>query len=371
MSTVSRWVLPAYISDSKHSTDPIKFDLTKALKTILNNAVWERKIKYGFETGLKDTKVEDIKQASIVIHPRFFSGIVYKDRISTIVEDVCGNIPEYLDVENYKKWSHRLGVVIIEVEYHTDIDCIPTEKDITEDEIPHFNKDFIHVYHRYAAVLEELTSLFLATLHLTFPTSSLMGLSDQVNDGLFVIKQNEMVYGAMKESDSFMHEVLIEFDKISNIKNNLDGLSKVWHYNLWSLKRYLVAVESNQTTMDNLLDLIYALEGLFEKSTSSDFVKMMCLVQLCKRKTEARKIKSILDLAYRIRNEIAHGGHYYDAFDKVKLNGKEILAQDVYWELKGVLAVMIIKAISKLLSKKEMKNLRFNEDDLINKVFTS
>ena len=95
----------------------------------------------------------------------------------------------------------------------------------------------------------------------------------------------------------------------------------------------------------------------------------MCVLNLCNSKKEARALKNQLDLAYKIRNEIAHGGLSYDPFDKVKLEGIEILVQNVYWQTKRVVAVMLIKAISKLLHNRDLKNLRFNIDDFINLTF--
>ena len=80
-------------------------------------------------------------------------------------------------------------------------------------------------------------------------------------------------------------------------------------------------------------------------------------------------MKGLLDLAYRIRNDIAHGERSYDPYDRVKLNGKETLAQMIYWKMKNVVAVMIIEAISKLIHNEDMRNLRFNADDLIELTF--
>lgn len=80
-------------------------------------------------------------------------------------------------------------------------------------------------------------------------------------------------------------------------------------------------------------------------------------------------MKDLLDLAYRIRNDIAHGERSYDANDLVKLEGKEIRAQMVYWKMKSIVAVMLIKAISKLIDNEGMKNLRFTTDDFINLAF--
>lgn len=80
-------------------------------------------------------------------------------------------------------------------------------------------------------------------------------------------------------------------------------------------------------------------------------------------------MKSLLDVAYRIRNDIAHGERSYDPYDYVKLDGKETLAQMIYWKMKTIVAVMMIKGISKLLNNPEMRNLRFNTDDFINLTF--
>ena len=84
---------------------------------------------------------------------------------------------------------------------------------------------------------------------------------------------------------------------------------------------------------------------------------------------EAKRIKNLLDLAYRLRNDIAHGERSYDPYDFITLDGKEILAQDVYWKMKNIVAFMIIKGISKLIANKDMKSLRFTEDDLITLIF--
>ena len=80
-------------------------------------------------------------------------------------------------------------------------------------------------------------------------------------------------------------------------------------------------------------------------------------------------MKNMLDLAFRIRNEIAHGSTYYNGFEKMKLNGKDILAQNIYWEMKYLVCRMLIKATSKLINTPNMKNLIFKKDDLFNLVY--
>lgn len=369
--TITRWIVPCYFTEEGHKTDPIEIDLTSHLKLMLKNEVWNRKFDFGFSTGLKNTNLSEIDNAKAKIFPRFISGYVNEKRIPDLIEQECGKFPTHLKLKDYKNWSHQLGFVLFEITYNISTNNIPTKKDLTEDIIPHYETDFIEKYHQKLAVLKELASFLLAGLHLSFPTESIMMRTDNpINDGIFQIKSGRTTYACKVSSNAFMHEILIETSKLSsNVKPNLDGLASVWHYNLWSLKRYLNAVESDQLSMDNLLDLLFALEGLFDKSTSSDFVKSMCLVTLCRNRKEARKMKNLLDVAYSIRNEIAHGGQSYDPYDKVKLEGKETLAQMIYWKVKPIVAVMIIKAISKLLNDKNMKNLRFNSDDFVNLTF--
>ena len=371
MTTISRWVVPSYFTEEKHKTEELIFDLTDHLKLILTNEVWNRKFDYGFSSGLKNTNQTEIKSAKIRVYPRFISGYVNELRIPELIENVCGKIPTHLKVKSYKEWSHNIGFSIIEIEYNTKTNNIPTKKDLTDDYIPHYDMDFVEKYHQHMAVLKELASFFLAGLHLSFPTQSVMTRNDTpLNDGFFQIRSGNKNYASKVATNAFMHEIFIETSKKSNIEINLKGLASVWHYDLWPLKRYLKAVESDQISMDNLLDLIYALEGLFEKNTSSDFVKSMCILSLCKTRKDAKKMKSLLDVAYRIRNDIAHGERSYDPYDYVKLQGKETLAQMIYWQMKSIVAVMMIKGVSKLLKNAEMRNLRFNTDDFINLTFS-
>lgn len=370
MSTISRWVVPAYFSEENKKTEPIIFDLTEHLKLILKNEVWNRKFDYGYSLALKNTDFQDINSAKVKIFPRFFHGRVNEKRISELVEKECGKFPSHFKIKNYKDWSYQIGFAIIEVEYRQSTKKIPTKKDLTIDIIPHYEREFLGEYNRQLEVLKELSAFFLAGLHLSFPTTSIMMSDDNpVNDGFYQIISGNRQYISKVSTNVYMHEVLIETSKKSVVEVNLEGIASIWHYNLWSLKRYLSAVESDRVTMDNLSDLIYSLEGLFGHNTSSEFIKMTCILLNCKSKKEAIALKNLLNCAYSIRNEIAHGGYSYQPFEKVKLGGKDVLAQDVYWQVKSLVANMIIKAISKLIQNTDIKNLGFNFDDFINRIF--
>jgi len=207
MGTVSRWVLPCYYNDSKHSTEPIKIDLTHNLKLILSNEVWNRKFEYGFNSGLKNTDKDDIQSASIIIFPRFISGMVNETRIPDLIEKYCGQLPDYLKIINYKNWSHNIGFSIIEIKYNSQLKTIPVKKDFAG-YIPNWDMGFIESYHRHFAVLKEMKFFFLAGLQLTFPTTSVVISNDhQINDGFFQINSGKRKYASVKSSSSFMHEV--------------------------------------------------------------------------------------------------------------------------------------------------------------------
>lgn len=369
MSTFTRWVVPCYFTEEKYQTDPIEFDLTEHLKLILSNEVWNRKFDFGYGQALKNIDPKEITNAKILVFPRFISGYVNKNRIQQLIDKYCDIISGQTACDSYKNWSHQIGFAIIEIQYSFEIDNFPIY-DETDEFPPKYDRQFITYYHQNKAALEELAFFFLAALHLSFPSSSIM-LPDEnpLIDGFYQLMSNGKMHLRRKGSNAFMHQVLIETSKISNVHSNLKGLASVWHYNLWPLQRFLKAIESDQLTMDNLLDLLYSLEGLFRKSTSSEMIKTMCIVTLCSTKKEAKRIKEVLDTSYKIRNDIVHGERSYDSNDPIKIGGEGTIAEIVFWELKVIVARMLIKAISKLMKDSQLRNLCFNEDDFINSIF--
>lgn len=370
MKTISRWVGPCRISRDNQSTSPILFDFTQHVKTILKNEVWNRKYSYGLKAGLKNTDIHSILSCNITIHPRFFSGLVNNDRHVETLKEICGPIPKHFRINNYKNWDHQDGLIIIETVYKMKDPGIPTVDDLTAYPIPNWNMDFVVVKEQFLAVIAELAAFFLATMKLTFVTEEPSITSRQIAaGGLLQVKNGRKGFFAPLPLNGFLHPLHIEMSKLNIINQNTEAFASIWHFNLWPIRRYLIGVDAFPVSMDNLLDLIYSLEGLFQKNSSSDFIKMMCIVHLCKTRNEAAKMREFLDLAYRIRNDVAHGEKSYDLFDKVTLGNKEILAQDVYWKMKKIVAGMIIFASRKLLADSQRTNLRFNMDDLFSKIF--
>ncbi|MBS0028247.1 hypothetical protein ACTJJ0_05705 [Chitinophaga sp. 22321] len=93
------------------------------------------------------------------------------------------------------------------------------------------------------------------------------------------------------------------------------------------------------------------------------------IYNISNNKQEAISNKLLLDLAFQMRNEIAHGAKSYDPYEYVKLGGEKILAQAVYWRMKSLVAHMIVLAIIKMMKVPGMKTLRFDYEDITKLIF--
>ena len=258
-----------------------------------------------------------------------------------------------------------MGLIVFNIECNYDIshikEVMPTHP---------FTTEFLHDFNKANALLDEIGAFLLSGLNLLF-TSKAVPMTQEfpINNGVLQFVSGEKKSFYHSPSSLFNHYIFIENSDLQNINFTFRVLCSVWHYNLWSLRRYLIAVESSRISMDNLLDLIYALEGLFEKNVSSDFIKTMCAVQLSPNKKEAKKLHSYISSAFYIRNEMVHGGRTYSPTDEIEFEGKTILAQDFYWEMKRIVGTMILRGIFKLNTNKEQRNLRYNADDLWEKIY--
>ncbi|KNB61190.1 HEPN domain-containing protein [Chryseobacterium sp. Hurlbut01] len=367
MSTIIQWFIPCYFNTDDGNNDEICIDITDDIKTIFSKNLAEKKVEFSYNYNLQFFKPNSFLSVKIYILPRFTSGYANENRLTEYIENNSNKIYSYFKVDSgFKNWHYALGTVRIETvikeNYH-----LPSRNEIKEF---NFKSDFVGDYHKFVSLNKEILAIFLASLHLTFPTKSIMGWNDNpINDGILHFSSNQRHFFESLKTNQGMHHVLITKSRLNDLKQNLSGIADVWDSNLWSLKRYLIAVKSNQIDMDNLLDLLYALEGLFDKNTSADFIKTFCSLRLGNDKIEAHKIKSTLDSAFKIRNEIAHGAQHYRGYEKIKINGKEVLSQELYWDLKFIVSQILILAIIKLLKNKDMKNLNFKIDDLFDIVY--
>ncbi|ODM53849.1 hypothetical protein BFF93_06505 [Elizabethkingia meningoseptica] len=183
MSTKLQWIVPCYFDTDDSSDDEIILDITDDIKHILTLNISEKKVEYGFNYGLKTFVSDEVEKVLIKILPKFRSGFVETNRVQSYVFNNLGMIYSYFNVDNnYKNWHYSTGVVIIETQL-TRKTLIPSRDQIKNlNSIPY---DFIQSYNQYKALQKEISFLFLSALHLTFPTTSVMGLNNVLMVALF------------------------------------------------------------------------------------------------------------------------------------------------------------------------------------------
>lgn len=182
MSTKLQWLVPCNFDTDDNSDDEIILDITNDVKHILTLNISEKKVEFGFNYGLKTFVSDDIEKVQIKILPKFRSGLVDRDRVQKYISNNLGQIYSYFTVDNnYKNWHYSTGVVIIETHVSRKT-LIPSRNQIKNlNSIPY---DFIQSYNQYKALQKEISFLFLSALHLTFPTTSVMGLNSIVYEGI-------------------------------------------------------------------------------------------------------------------------------------------------------------------------------------------
>ncbi len=363
--------LPCNFVKEGFGNESISFDLLPFAKTILNENLWKREFGFGYLPALEKFNVNNLLKAEMVIHPRFMSGIVNTNRISEIVKHEIGDLPDYLIPERNRNWPYQMGMAFLKLSINSEFSEIPSEADMKVFP-PKWDQKFLSKYHIYTALIKELKFHFLAGIHLGFPSSSTMMETDNLFDkAILKFNYKDKIYAKTTQDETFLHDVLIEESNLETIKSIHKLLAENWHLNLWPLKRYLSALSKGITTMDNLLDLLYSLEGLFSQNTTTNHIKTMCVLNLGKTKKEGQNIINILNASYKLRNEIVHGAKSISDTDKVKIGGKTVLAETVFWETKVIVSQMIIKSLLKIKTQNKNQSIIFNEDDMLNLIYSN
>lgn len=364
MGSYIRWGVPCNYSKNGVQ-ELIEFDFTEHINAMFSNKVWERKYDYGDSEYLEQFKPGDIKSCKITIVPRILFGISKSNRNEKIILERFGELPDDLKIENFLGDNNSMGLIIFELEYNYFIAELPEDNTIYS-----YTSQFLYEYNKANALLQEIGAFFLAGLNLLFvKKTTLMKSEHPIHNGMLQMVSGEKKYFHHEPTSLFTHYVFIEDIEIKEIDFTFRILCSVWHYNLWSVRRYLIAMESSKINMDNLLDLIYALESLFQKNTSTDFIKTMCVVQFSPNKEEAKNLYSYLTKIFNIRNEMVHGGITYSVTDIINLKNKKVPAEEFYWVMKRIVGTMILRAIFKLVKDQNQKNLRYSAEDLWDKIY--
>jgi hypothetical protein len=355
------WIVPAFYELT--TSKSLVIDLLQDTKKILSNKVWGREINYGFKIGLEKINLKMLKDFKVHIYPRVRSGFIGEQITYSKIEEVIGQSNNPV-IQKIKKSGilNNNGLLVFELHLNETTTLPKKSSDYSE--------DFLSYFHNYFALIEEIGIFFKISTNLAFHCEYVIMPSYEIEaSGCIIIKNEHTTYITDKKTNHFGYPIIFNEKDLADYLELKNELSSIWHYNLWALKRYDLALNNENVKMENMLDLLYSLESLFEKNTSVDFMKLFCGIISGSNKKEATKHIDVLTSCFKIRNEIVHGGRHYNGMEKIKFQGKEILSQKLFWDLKLIVQKMILFAIKKLRENPEMKNLRFTEVDLMKKFY--
>lgn len=360
LSTKLTWVVPSFYCTC--NKDVLVFDFLLPAKKIMEN---KNNI-----TIAKNLEPKNILKAKIILPP--FGECVYdlslkndNKFIYEIIEKYCNNkFNTFEDIIKRANLDCSRSISIITLEFNFDIN-IPKE-------LIYADEDFISRYGQCLSLVKEIGNIFHSATHLIFHCDypTVPSLNKINSGGLFYFSNNNKFIYSNEFESAFTYPVVFIKKGLKEFNNLIEVLSSIWHFSLWPLRRFAKAFNSENVDMENFLDLIFSLEGLFDKNISSDFIKHSCIVLISKNHKEAKKIRNLLDQTYKIRNNIVHGSQIYKGLEKIKLDGKKTLSQKIFFELKPIVARMILFAINKICKNSNLRNLTINSDDVIDKIFT-
>jgi hypothetical protein len=218
--TTIKWIVPAFFDLDK--SEKIEINVTKQIKTILKNKVWERSFEFGFKGGLEKTNPDSIVNAKVIIYKAFTEGVQFGDWAERIVTENCGEIEEqYKKVISDSKIDKSRGIAIIEVTYNYDLESIPNSQN-------QFSQEFILDFHRLKSVVEEISAFILAGLHLIYHcTYVIMPTMKKKEGGFLEFKSNSKAYYSINETSTFTFPVIILEEHIEFLQKYLDNLSGI------------------------------------------------------------------------------------------------------------------------------------------------
>ncbi len=363
------WFLPAHFMVNNGGDEEFEFDLTEYLNILVHNKFWERNITFEKHFFFDQNSLKKIKSIKIKLYP--YSNVQFNvDQIaSSIFKKEFPNVShdfQYIIERGNLRTAKSLSIIQIEFEHDQNIPPnLKYSQEFTAERYSNIDHDFHLILLELISVSNEMISLFLTALHLTFPTRYYSSESFiPQTSGLVVISQSDTSYYRDVHSDILTHPILIEAGKFDQLNKGMKVLSSIWHKDLWTLHRLLKGLRTYNLTIDNLLDLVFTLESLFPNNTSSDMMRLASAIMVGKSKGDAKKIDLTLRIVFSIRNEIAHGGKHYRLMDYYKLGKDKYLIMELFFDFKFIVIMLVIHAISKLSPSDEQNKLSIVADDL-------
>jgi len=269
--------------------------------------------------------------------------------------------------------------VIIVVSFKADQEY-PTMLKLHEEtdirKVLNWNMDFEHMVLKLTTLTKDLCAFFLLGLHITFPSFATDHRSARGQSmGLIALRGTD-TYIKDVHSDVLSYPLLLEASKKQQLASNLTEIAKVWHKDVWSFHRFIKAVQSDHTTIDQFLDLVFTLESFFDKNTSTETMRLVTAVLAGHDRKSAAAIDQLVADCFLIRNEVVHGGMHYRLHDdnprKAKGTQKTKMILELFWELKNLNIRLLQLGIEKLISDRNpipAKSIRFSTNDIIDRIF--
>ena len=312
------WILPSGFMAEE--IGPYEFDLFKSLRILIKNEFWNRKVNYEKRYFFSKESFKNIVSAKIKIFPRTKSYFFIKDEHKRIFEKNIQVINE--DVQYiYDRGNLRVckSLSFIEIEFESKTQISKNILRINENDPENFytDMDFEKLYEGLISISNELISLFLTGIHIIFPTRDTFFESHKPQTGGIVLVKDETIsFYRDEHSNVLTHPILLEVEKIKLVDEVINVISSIWHKDLWTVHRFLKALRSDYIDIDNLLDLVFALESFFVKNTSTEFMRIAANVIGSNSIAESNKADLLLRTVFSLRNEVVHGGKYYRIMKK-------------------------------------------------------
>lgn len=374
---VFRWFLPTSI---RSKTESFLFDLTKDCKVFLDNPMYYgRTVKFDRQHDFDQEFTASIDKITIKIHPFTSEPLSNFHGANKILTKEIGDFPDYKHIIDRGNLRKAKGLVIIEIEFngeYTYTENLKIDEETDIEKMMNWDMDFEEMRQKMISLSNDIFSFFLLALHLTYPTHLNSHESYQPQSSGLLSFEGSGRYVMDEHSDIFSYPLLLEIDRIGTLNLVLRQISFVWHMNIWSFYRFLKGTRSDFVSIDQFLDLVFTLESFFDKSTSSEVMKLVSSLIPAKTKADADDIYELLTNCFKIRNEVAHGGRHYRLYDNfpTKKNGAEskVLIIKLYWGLKNLNITLLQYGISKILNDRRpipAASIRFGMNDIIAKCF--
>jgi hypothetical protein len=215
------------------------------------------------------------------------------------------------------------------------------------------------------SVSNEVLSLLLASIHLTFPTRYPgFNFFPDPSSGLFVVSSPTQNYYCDSHSNIATHPILLEEHRFDQLRRGLEALAAIWHKDLWPVHRLLKALHTTFLSTDNLLDLLFALEGLFPNDTDAPLIRIITGLVVGEDQQKAIRISAILKTAFKIRNEVVHGSKDFSLLESYSIGKETISMGDLFFEVKYYVICMVFFAIDKLNPQSQQNSLSIVPEDL-------